>query len=109
MPGQQVEIGDQTITTNGSEYLNVQVKMPTVMPYVGIGWGHQAREAGWGFVADLGVSVGKAKVSYDTNLIEKSGGVVSQQDIDKEISELRDGVAKVRFLPQVTLGVSYRF
>lgn len=108
-PGQSVMIGDQTYTTNGSEYLNVQVKMPKVMPYVGIGWGHQAGDAGWGFVADLGVSIGRAKLSYQTNLIEKSGGAVTQADIDKEVSELRDGVGKVRVLPQVSLGVSYKF
>ncbi|TXH30618.1 MAG: hypothetical protein E6Q94_09350 [Burkholderiaceae bacterium] len=107
--GQPVTIGDQPYMPQGDEYLNVQVKMPTVMPYVGIGWGHQAREKGWGFVADLGVSIGKAKLSYQTNFIEKSGGTVTQDDIDKEVSELRDGVGKVRVLPQISLGVSYKF
>lgn len=107
--GREVTIGEQSYTPDGSEYLNVQVKMPKVMPYIGIGWGHQASEKGWGFVADLGVSIGKAKLSYQTNLIEKSSGVVNQDDIDRETSELRDGVGKVRALPQISLGVSYAF
>lgn len=104
--GQDVTIGDAPYSPQGNEYLNVQVKMPTVMPYVGIGWGHQEREKGWGFVADLGVSIGKAKLNYQTNLAEKG---VNQGDIDKEVSELRDGVGKVRVLPQISLGVSYKF
>lgn len=108
-PGQVVQIGDVSYTTDGSEYLNVQVKMPNVMPYIGIGWGHQASESGWGFVADLGASIGKAKLSYQTNLIDRSGGAVTQADIDKEVSELRDGVGKVRALPQISIGVSYAF
>ncbi|MFZ4552780.1 MAG: hypothetical protein ACOYNB_13275 [Aquabacterium sp.] len=107
--GRSVAIGDQSYTPDGSEYLNVQVKMPAVMPYVGIGWGHQASEKGWGFVADLGVSVGKATLDYQTNLIAKSGGAITQADIDKEVSQLRDGVGKVTVLPQISLGVSYKF
>ncbi len=107
--GRNVTIGDQSYTPDGSEYLNVQVKMPAVMPYIGIGWGHQASEKGWGFVADLGVSVGKATLDYQTNLIAKSGGAITQADVDKEVSELRDSVGKVTVLPQISLGVSYKF
>ncbi|MFW9617145.1 hypothetical protein [Aquabacterium sp.] len=107
--GRNVTIGDQSYTPDGSEYLNVQVKMPAVMPYIGIGWGHQASEKGWGFVADLGVSVGKATLDYQTNLIAKSGGTITQADVDKEVSELRDSVGKVTVLPQISLGVSYKF
>lgn len=107
--GDEIEIGDELYETQGSEYLNVKVKMPSTMPYLGIGWGHNASQKGWGFVADLGVSFGKAKLSYDTNLLDIASGVLSQEDIDKEISELRDGVGKIRFMPQISVGVSYTF
>ena len=33
----------------------------------------------------------------------------TQAEIDKEMAEVRDGVAKFRAIPQLTVGVNYRF
>jgi hypothetical protein len=55
------------------------------------------------------VSIGRAKVTIDTNVIQRSGGVITQADVDRETQELKDGVGKIRVLPQATLGVSYRY
>ena len=101
-----VTIGDQTFTPSASDYFNVSIKFPKVTPYIGIGWGHQALSKGWGLVADLGVSIGRAKLTSDTNLI---GSGITQEDVDRELKELRDGVGKVRYWPQLTMGASYRF
>lgn len=104
--GSNVNIGGTNYVATGNEYLNADVKIPRVTPYIGIGWGHHRREPGWGFLADLGVSIGKAKLDVDTNLASYG---VSQADIDREVDELRDDVAKVRVVPQLSLGMSYRF
>ena len=102
-------MGNATVTANGTEYFNADIKFPKVTPYIGIGWGHMDKEPGWGFVGDVGVSFGRAKVTIDTNVIERSGGLIKRSDVDKETQQIKDGVGKIRVLPQATLGVSYRY
>lgn len=104
--GSTINVGGTNYIANGNEYLNADVKIPKVTPYVGIGWGHHRGEPGWGFIADLGVSIGKAKLDVDTNLASYG---VSQADIDREVKDLKDDVAKVRVVPQLSVGMSYRF
>ena len=43
------------------------------------------------------------------NLLENYPGILTQDDIDVKTGELRDNVAKVRVLPQASVGVSYRY
>jgi hypothetical protein len=104
--GTTVNIGDKTITAQGGDYFNAQIKLPGVTPFLGLGYGHQASK-GWGFHADLGASLGRAKLSIDTNLVGRYN--VTQSDVDSETQQLRDGVGKVRFLPQASIGVNYAF
>ena len=104
-----VTLGSQTLTPTAGDYFNAELKFPRVMPYLGVGWGHQAREQGLGFVADLGVMIGKAKVTTTQNVVANHPGVVSQADVDAETQKLRDGVGDIRFVPQLSVGVSYRY
>lgn len=106
---QSATIGSDTVLVGPGDRFNVKAKFPAVTPFLGIGYGHHGNvnAPGWGFHADLGASFGKAKVSIDTNLVNE--GRVSQADLDAETQELRDGVAKVTFIPQLSVGVSYRF
>ena len=55
------KINETTITPSAADYFRAHVKIPRLTPYFGIGWGHQPQETGLGFVADVGVSIGKAK------------------------------------------------
>jgi hypothetical protein len=109
LAGTPLSIGNATVTADGTERFNADIKFPKVTPYIGIGWGHMDKEPGWGFVGDVGVSIGRAKVMIDTNVIQRSGGAITQADVDRETQELKDGVGKIRVLPQATLGVSYRY
>ncbi|RDI01646.1 hypothetical protein [Caldimonas thermodepolymerans] len=106
--GQTVHIGDTDYVLSADDRLDVRVKFPTVTPYIGIGWGHQPQGTGWGFVADLGASIGKAKVRGKATG-PTLDNPAAQEDFRKELDELRDGVGKVRFVPQLSIGVSYRF
>ena len=101
-----LRIGNTTYPTTAADRLAVQVKMPSSMPYLGIGWGHQAG-SGLRFSFDLGAAIGKAKLSYQ--LSGPAAQQVSQADIDAELAELRDGVAKIKAIPQITLGIGYSF
>jgi hypothetical protein len=106
--GQLVTVGNNTVVVppGQSYYFNVRVKVPEFTPYLGVGWGHRDAAPGWGVVADLGASLGKAKVSVDTNVA--SAGI-SQADIDRETQQIKDGVGQIRVIPQLSLGVSYRY
>jgi hypothetical protein len=103
-----ITIGDTTYNNlSASDGLNVLVKFPRTTPYLGLGWGHQA-ETGLRFSLDIGASIGKAKVSAVARgaLAEQEG---IQAEIDKELADLRDGVGKVKVLPQISFAIGYSF
>jgi hypothetical protein len=105
--GGTLTIGDRTYATTAADGLNVQVKFPRTTPYLGLGWGHQSA-SGWRFSADIGAALGKATVSATPR-----GALAAQADIqtniDKELVDLRDGVGKVKAIPQLSVGVGYAF
>lgn len=102
----------ESVTLNGRTYslageeLRGSVKFPTVMPYLGIGWGHHAASTGWGFTADLGILIGKAKaqLSATPGLQQQAGA-----DIEAERRELQREADKFKVYPILKVGVSYRF
>jgi hypothetical protein len=104
--GGSITVGNNTYTTTAADRLSVQIKLPSSMPYVGLGWGHQYSR-GLRFSFDVGAKLGKAKLSYA--LTGPWASNVTQADIDAELSELRDGVGKERLLPQLTFGLGYSF
>lgn len=98
--------GKQVDLTN--ETFDVRLKYPRLTPYLGVGYGHQARTVkGLGFFADFGVTVGKFKTEVDTSIVGKQG--ITQADVDAQVQDLRDAVSKLSVLPSVSLGVVYRF
>ncbi|HET8694823.1 MAG TPA: hypothetical protein VFM33_09170 [Aquabacterium sp.] len=105
--GSTVQIGNNSYLLTPDDHVDASVKFPSTTPYLGIGWGHQHGDKGFGFVADLGATIGKPKVEF-----KASGPVLdhaSQSDIDQETQQLRDGVGKISFIPQISLGLNYRF
>ncbi|MFZ2650295.1 MAG: hypothetical protein WA210_09335 [Burkholderiaceae bacterium] len=107
--GTQFTIGSTTFTSATDDRLNVSIKYPKTTPYLGLGYGHQA-STGFGFIFDIGASYGKATVSEThsgTNL--GNPAIVSQANIDQEMAQLREGVARVKILPQLSIGINYRF
>ena len=104
--GGSLSIGNTTYATTANDKFNVQVKFPSSSPYVGLGWGH-GEGNGLRFSVDLGARIGKATVSYA--LSGPLAGQVSQADIDAELADLRDGVGKVRAIPQISFGLGYSF
>lgn len=104
--GGSLTIGNTTYTTTAADQFRVQVKFPSSTPYVGFGWGHSSG-SGLRFSLDVGAKIGKATVSYA--LSGPLAQQASQADIDAELAELRDGVGKIRAVPQLTLGLGYSF
>ena len=102
-----ITVGSQTLTPAATDYFNAEVAFPRTTPYLGLGWGHHTQAPGWGVVADAGVMIGKAKVTSSTNVVGQFG--ITQADVDAETQKLRDGVGQVSVIPQLSIGVSYRY
>jgi hypothetical protein len=109
--GKMVDINGRKLSLSANDSLNIQIKLPNTTPYVGIGFGHKPGSKGWGFHSDFGASLGKFQVTETRTggLVNGGSMGVTQTDVDKELAEVREGVAKLKLLPQLTLGVSYHF
>jgi hypothetical protein len=106
--GTPIRIGDTLYPTTEADRFVARVKFPDVTPYLGIGWGHYSEQVkGLSFLFDLGASIGQATV--ETRAEGPLLGQVSDEDLEKETRELRDGVDRVKAIPQATIGVAYRF
>jgi hypothetical protein len=104
---QAIEIGDGSYVFTPQDRLDAEVKFPSSSPYLGIGWGHHDAGTGLRFSFDLGAAFGKVKVK--TAVSGPNAGQVSQEDLDKETAELRDNLAKIKFMPQISFGIGYSF
>lgn len=106
--GTPIRIGDTLYPTTPADRFDAWVKFPDVTPYLGVGWGHHSQQVkGLAFLFDLGASIGQATVESEVQgpLL----GQVSDEDLYKETRELRDGVGRVKAIPQATIGLAYRF
>lgn len=101
----------RTYRARPGEYAVAEVRYPTVMPYLGIGYGHHQVTKGFGFFADLGVAYGVPNASYTLSpkLIQMAGPAMSQQIASQGLSELQAKVSPYRWYPVVQIGVSYHF
>lgn len=104
--GGTITVGNTSYTTTSADQLLVRGRYPSSTPYLGFGWGHQA-STGLRFSMDVGAMFGRATVS--ATVIGPWAQRVSQADIDAELAELRNGMAKVRAVPQLSLGLGYSF
>lgn len=92
-------------------YATAEARYPTVMPYLGIGYGHQPASKGYGFIADLGLAYGIPEVSFTLSpaLAAKAGPVKSRILVQSGLDELRSKMSHYRWYPVVQIGISYRF
>jgi hypothetical protein len=104
--GSPITIGNNSYTTDSTDRLNVKIEFPKTTPYLGLGYGHQL-STGWGFVFDLGASIGKARVTESHS--GNNFSLVPQSDIDAELAEIRDGAGKIKAIPMIAIGFNYRF
>lgn len=105
--GRTINVGGTNYTLGAADGYTAQVKFPSTTPYVGIGWGHQAAGPGLRFGFDLGASVGKAKLSAVGR--GQLGTPQAQADIERELAELRDGVGKLKAVPQLSVSFGWSF
>lgn len=104
--GGNITIGDSTFATSAADRFDVSVRFPGTTPYLGVGYGHHLG-SGTTVLFDLGGSIGRPTLSESHS--GPNLGAVPQADLDKELAQLRDGVGRVRVVPQVSLGVNLPF
>lgn len=90
----------------GGDRFRAKAAFPKITPYIGVGWGHQRAERGFGFVADLGASFGRAKVRIDENISTNPAyaGVISVADVEAEKRKLAMVLRKSRRNRKFLLG-----
>ena len=104
--GTPITIGNNSYATDSTDRFNVKIEFPKTTPYLGLGYGHQL-STGWGFVFDLGASIGKAKVTESHS--GNNFSLIPQSDIDAELAEVREGAGKIKAIPMIAIGFNYRF
>lgn len=118
------EVSGNSVPTNGTytfkgtttpafpgEYATATVKYPTVMPYLGVGYGLHPSSKGFGLVVDLGVAYGVPRSSYTLSpaLTQAAGPAMSQEIAATGLQQLREKASPYRWYPTLQIGVSYRF
>jgi len=113
-----VTINNTEVAYGSGDEASGRVKFPTVAPYLGIGWGHHSgAKGGLDFAFDLGVSYGKPKTRLNTNasLTAKleaaaaANGTTASAELETQRRKLADTADKLKFFPQIYVGLAYRF
>ena len=108
-----ITVNNTSVPFGPGDSYSVEVKLPSVTPYVGVGWGHRSDTKGWGFVADIGAYLGKFKATTTASqsVINKlnAAGVNAQAEIDAQNRKIQDNLDKLSVLPVLLVGVSYRW
>lgn len=74
--------------TRPNDRIDVPVKFPKVMPSLGVGWGSQPAAAkGWGVAFELGLSIGKPRVSGQASGPLLSNAAVRRTWTDRRVHQ----------------------
>jgi hypothetical protein len=106
--GRVVTIGSNSYTLQASDRFDADIAFPRSMPYLGIGWGHRGGATGLGFHADIGAAIGRPTVTTRASGNLASASTIAA-DIAQEEAQLRENLRRVRAIPQLSLGVDYRY
>ncbi len=106
--GKVVTIGSNSYSLQATDRFEADIAFPRTTPYLGIGWGHRGSASGFGFHADIGVSIGRPTVSTRVSGNLALAPTIAA-DVAQEEAQLRDALRRIRAVPQITLGADYRF
>ena len=108
-----ISIGDKSYDVNQLDSLDSKITVNSFAPYVGLGWGNDANDAGWGFTFDVGAMyIGTPQMDLNANIKSTaSASLVREinQELIKEEQKVQDKFKAFNFYPVVMLGVNYSF
>ena len=107
-----------TYTIDGIDYkaseigsIDGSVEFQEVAPYLGIGWGEQSTEKGFGFSIDVGAMTGNP----EANLVATRGTVNDaiwrsiEESVQNEENTLNDDLSDYGIYPVIMVGFTYTF
>ena len=95
-----------TVPANG-ETITAKAKLPTVRPYLGIGYGHNPLNKGLSVAFDAGVAFGKPHVDF--NVPADIAAAAGQQNVNAEEQSLQSKANNFKVYPIVKIALVYRF
>lgn len=104
--GGSIVLGNAALPIVVGDPVDSALRWPITMPYLGVGIGLPLG-TGSGLLFDVGASFGKVSLSEPRNGPLLGSG--SQAELDRQLTQLRDGLTSYRLVPQVSLGVNLRF
>lgn len=111
--GSTVEIDGNTYTlgdTGDIGSLDSEVSFKSTAPYVGLGWGNDAKDKGWGFTFDLGAMYhGSGTADLKANINNQTLANEIAADVEAEEQNIKADLEEFKFYPVLSLGVNYTF
>jgi hypothetical protein len=111
--GTSADINGRTYALSGADSVSASVRWPSVMPYLGVGWGMGPSDKGWNFTADLGVALGRPKTTLDVSPSIRAkitgAGLNADNELDAERLQFQDSANKYFVYPVARAGISYKF
>ena len=103
----KVKINGNTYNISDIGKVDADITFNKTAPYIGIGWGNNTKDKGWGFTFDLGALYhGKGEVDLTS---ERGDNPRINQGLAKEEAKINDELADNKLFPVVSLGVNYTF
>lgn len=89
--------------------LAAKVTFPTVRPYFGLGFGSAARDTGLSFNGDVGVAIGRPKVTINASPGLVTAAQAAGTSVEAETTQLQSKADQLRLYPVIRLGVGWGF
>jgi len=95
-----------TVSSTG-ESVTAKAKLPTVRPYVGLGFGHNPSTKGLSVSFDAGAAFGKPTINFNVpaNIVAEAG----QANVNAEEQNLQNKANDLKVYPIIKIGLTYRF
>lgn len=89
--------------TAAANTLNIDYKLPTITPYVGVRYVHKAyHDKGWEGFGEFGLLLGKLNATTVTTLSDTAG-------VDAEVDRIRKSMYRWSVVPKAVVGLSYKY
>ena len=106
--GSNVNINGTSYSVGAGESLNGRIKLASVAPYLGIGFGHEQQDkAGFSVFGDVGAYYANPKA--ELNATPGLASAIGAANLAAEQAKLQSYADRLKFYPVVKVGVAYRF
>jgi len=113
LDGNAVATANGTFTINGvqvsapGESLTARVRLPSVRPFIGLGWGHAPKDSGVFGQFDLGLAYGRPDVTLTATPNLAAAAAAAGTSVESERILLQNKANDFRLYPVLRVGVGY--